>query len=315
MSAILNTFTGKNITPKNEAVIYDTAIGESGVFNGCALASLGSNQVSIAAGDGIIKGRKFTIEAETIACALATAGTMPGRIYLKMDLSNATTPLEIKTVVASTLPALVKDEDCNFTNGIYEVAIGTYTASTTAVSNLVPVFNQINLHAILKTKAEVTANTEPGRLADALVVKEIITSLNAPTVGTFIYDYQNGKPGCNTSPTRGADTFIPFNKPQIIPLVQLAAYGNTGSSATPKITFNAIDRTKLKIASITCNWASSIVPKVYVIADGTTIRTYNSNQSNVEIDISAYTSVSIQSWGTVGGYVFEVSSLTNVSVE
>ena len=181
MSAILNTFTGKNITPKNEAVIYDTAIGESGVFNGCALASLGSNQVSIAAGDGIIKGRKFTIEAETIACALATAGTMPGRIYLKMDLSNATTPLEIKTVVASTLPALVKDEDCNFTNGIYEVAIGTYTASTTAVSNLVPVFNQINLHAILKTKAEVTANTEPGRLADALVVKEIITNLNVVT--------------------------------------------------------------------------------------------------------------------------------------
>lgn len=178
MSAILNTFTGKNITPKNEAVIYDTAIGESGVFNGCALASLGSNQVSIAAGDGIIKGRKFTIEAETIACALATAGTMPGRIYLKMDLSNATTPLEIKTVVASTLPALVKDEDCNFTNGIYEVAIGTYTASTTAVSNLVPVFNQINLHAILKTKAEVTANTKPGRLADALVVKELITNLN-----------------------------------------------------------------------------------------------------------------------------------------
>ena len=219
MSAILNTFTGKNITPKNEAVIYDTAIGESGVFNGCALASLGSNQVSIAAGDGIIKGRKFTIEAETIACALATAGTMPGRIYLKMDLSNATTPLEIKTVVASTLPALVKDEDCNFTNGIYEVAIGTYTASTTAVSNLVPVFNQINLHAILKTKAEVTANTEPGRLADALVVKEIITNLNAEIdkkvysetekrVGTWI----DGKPlyrkTISTTITLGATTAV-----------------------------------------------------------------------------------------------------------
>lgn len=49
------------------------------------------------------------------------------------------------------------------------------------------------------------------------------TSLTAPTVGQFIYDYQNGKPGVNTSPTRGADTFVPFGK-KLIPLIpQLTA--------------------------------------------------------------------------------------------
>lgn len=41
-------------------------------------------------------------------------------------------------------------------------------------------------------------------------VDALNNSLNAPTVGQFIYDYQNGVAGYNTESDRGADTFHPF---------------------------------------------------------------------------------------------------------
>lgn len=179
MSIILNTFTGNQAIAKFEAMIMDAAIGESGFLDGCDITYIGTNQVSIPASNGIIKGRKFTIQAETKACALASSGSMPGRIYLHMDLSDSVNPLQILSVAAATLPALVMDEECNFTTGIYEVEIATYTASTTAISNLTLTYNTINPRMLLKSIEEVSANTEAGRLADALVVKELITNLNA----------------------------------------------------------------------------------------------------------------------------------------
>lgn len=45
----------------------------------------------------------------------------------------------------------------------------------------------------------------------------INTSLTAPTVGMFIYDYQDGQCGYNTDPSRGADTFRPFSgAPEVV---------------------------------------------------------------------------------------------------
>lgn len=54
----------------------------------------------------------------------------------------------------------------------------------------------------------------------------IITSLTAPTADMFIYDYQDGKYGYNTDPSRGADTFHPFSS-GITAVDSLFGYTNT----------------------------------------------------------------------------------------
>lgn len=60
-------------------------------------------------------------------------------------------------------------------------------------------------------KEGVEANTEAGKyVADAMVVKEVIDSLEFPDGTQFYADMQDGKPGFNTDPERGADTFVPF---------------------------------------------------------------------------------------------------------
>lgn len=63
---------------------------------------------------------------------------------------------------------------------------------------------------ILSTKEELEANTEAGKVVDALVVKDINGSLESNNEH-FYYDVQNGVRGFNTDPARGADTFHPFN--------------------------------------------------------------------------------------------------------
>lgn len=65
---------------------------------------------------------------------------------------------------------------------------------------------------ILDTVEEVEANTDEGYLMGARAGAELINDLAFPDGTKFYPDKQNGKYGFNTSPARGADTFIPFFK-------------------------------------------------------------------------------------------------------
>lgn len=68
---------------------------------------------------------------------------------------------------------------------------------------------------ILDTPEEIEANTETGKSAGALALKEIAGSLSENSQfpdGTGFYpDIQNGVRGYNTDAARGADTFTPFS--------------------------------------------------------------------------------------------------------
>lgn len=63
---------------------------------------------------------------------------------------------------------------------------------------------------IIDDREELEANTEKGMLVDALVVKDLNDSLKFPDGTQFYADIKDGKPGFNTDPERGADTFVPF---------------------------------------------------------------------------------------------------------
>ena len=64
---------------------------------------------------------------------------------------------------------------------------------------------------ILSTKEELQANTESGKVVDALVVKDINSSLiDSNTTETFNFGSLNGVRGFFTNPSRADDSFIPF---------------------------------------------------------------------------------------------------------
>lgn len=144
MSVELVTFDGGNLSPKRDAV-WRKNTQVDGVIYGCELTHLGSNQVQISAGWLNVRGRLVEVLQETILCELATTGTMDGRIYLKLDLADATTPAELLTVAATTLPDLEQDDDFNVTNGVWEMELGTYTASTTVISDLYSTYNSLEV--------------------------------------------------------------------------------------------------------------------------------------------------------------------------
>lgn len=89
---------------------------------------------------------------------------------------------------------------------------------------------------ILSTKEELEANTEAGKVVDALVVKDINSSLESNNEH-FYYDVQNGVRGFNTDPARGADTFYPFDKGKAYKITVVAVGGvwNPAGWISPRV--------------------------------------------------------------------------------
>lgn len=140
MGILLKQFNGSTVSAQDDAILYDLQINENGILRGCGLTFLGANQVRIAEGRGILKGRIFVIEEEILLVAMSNLGTRDGRIFLHMDLLNTEEPIKIQTVVANKLPAIIENENCNYESGIYEMELATYSANEIAISNLLTTF-------------------------------------------------------------------------------------------------------------------------------------------------------------------------------
>ena len=142
VSLNLVTFSGGTVAPKTDGIIYDSAIGQCGVFYGCNVTADG-NTVYVSSGYGIIRGRFFEMNDSSVAVTLSSSKTLSGRIYLRLDLSNATAPLQLLAVTGSTLPDLTQEEDANFTNGVWEMELATFDSSTSSVDNVVETYETI----------------------------------------------------------------------------------------------------------------------------------------------------------------------------
>lgn len=185
MSVILKQFDGGAISPRDDAILYNSIIQRNGIFNGCEITHLGANQVKITAGRGIIKGRTFEIEEMTVNCQLASYGTQKGRMYLRMELSNLETPIQIKTVAATSLPDLVQEEDCNYTNGVYEMELCTYNVTDVLISGIKMTYDAIDTaFPIARSLEEAEGVTDPDVLANALSVGQLSRELLGHIVWT-----------------------------------------------------------------------------------------------------------------------------------
>lgn len=131
----LHTIDGGTVNAINDALLYDFIIGQNGIATGATVTSEGALLLHIDSGWGVIKGRIFSIEAETVSATPSTSGTVKGRLILQIDITNTTDPITFVTQAAATLPAL-QQEDINNNGTIYQLPIATYDVNEVAVSNL-----------------------------------------------------------------------------------------------------------------------------------------------------------------------------------
>ena len=135
----LVTYAGSTVTPQDDALVYEMAVGQNGIISGCAITLKNNNTLHIAAGHGIVCGRKFSIVESDITVLLTTGDTQSGRVYVHLDLSNTTDPIQILTETGSLLTEPIQQEDVNISNGIYEFNLATFTIDALTIADLVDV--------------------------------------------------------------------------------------------------------------------------------------------------------------------------------
>ncbi len=139
---VLKTFKGGNVTPQDDAIIYQTAIPGAGIFKGCEVTVARGNVLHISQGFGMIKGRFFEMYENEISVQLADTGvTLKGRVYIHLDLSNADEPISIKTITTDNLPSLDTDSNINYNNSIYELELAVFTVDSVSIQNLNQTFS------------------------------------------------------------------------------------------------------------------------------------------------------------------------------
>lgn len=139
----LVTFAAQTVTPQDDALVYESALGAGGIIYGGEVTAKNANTLHMNAGHGVICGRKFTIFDSDIPVTLSSSGDLLGRLYIHLDLSNASDPIEVLVETGQTLSPLVQDEDVNIVNGIYDMNIASFNVSTSAISGLRNVYPKI----------------------------------------------------------------------------------------------------------------------------------------------------------------------------
>lgn len=139
MGINLVTFAGSTVTPQDDALLYEAAITGSGMIYGGAVTVKNANTLHVDAGHGVICGRKFTIEETDISISLTASGTLNGRLYIHLDLSDVDEPISLLSETAASLTPVVQDTDININNGVYEINIATFTVDTATIADLVDV--------------------------------------------------------------------------------------------------------------------------------------------------------------------------------
>lgn len=142
---VLKTFAAGDdgqgtVTPQDDALIYQNAIPMNGIFSGATVTLSEANVLHIAAGFGIIGGRFFEINESDITVELSSSGTLLGRLYIHLELTNADVPISINVATGASLPALVGDPDLNINDGAFDLELATFSVSEVTISDIVNTF-------------------------------------------------------------------------------------------------------------------------------------------------------------------------------
>ncbi len=177
----LKTYKGGNVTPQDDAIIYETAIPGSGIFKGCEVTYARGNVLHISQGFGMIRGRFFEVYETEIDVRLADVGeTLQGRVYIHLDLSNADEPIKILAQAAAELPPLDADVNINYNNSSYDLELAIFTVSSAGLDGLTKVFST------LKAGSGGGGGGETLTRATSYSVGDTVSVAGAPGWATFV---------------------------------------------------------------------------------------------------------------------------------
>lgn len=153
----LITYAEQTVTPMNDAILQDVEVGQSGILYGVSISASG-NIISITGGYGVIKGRLFELSSSSITVQLSSGSTLSGRLHIRLDLSNQSEPISIITQTGSSIAELTKEDDANYTNGIYEMELATFSVTTTEIANVVETYTRIRGGITVVSEANTSLN-------------------------------------------------------------------------------------------------------------------------------------------------------------
>lgn len=138
MSINLVRYEGNTVLPRNDVDLMKRIFTVNGFLSGCELSHLGNNLIRITSGKGIIQGGDFEIMQEDIQVVLPSGSVGNGYLYIKVDLSDTTTPIKILSILTDegTAPAWVQDVNFYETNGVYELPILRYVCTNTSITSI-----------------------------------------------------------------------------------------------------------------------------------------------------------------------------------
>lgn len=178
----LKTYKGGNVTPQDDAIIYETAIPGSGIFKGCEVTYARGNVLHISQGFGMIRGRFFEVYETEVDVRLADVGeTLQGRVYIHLDLSNADEPIKILAQAAADLPPLDADVNINYNNSSYDLELAIFTVSSAGLSGLTKVFPTLKAGS-----GGGGGGGETLTRATSYAVGDAVTAVGAPGWATFV---------------------------------------------------------------------------------------------------------------------------------
>lgn len=176
---------GGIVTATDDRILYDYLVN-SGIVYGCEISYLGNNMIHINAGYGIIKGGLFEIEDHTEYVDYAESGAVNGQIYIHFDAA-ADDKIKIVKETSANPHQMIQNEDANFENGIYEIQLCTFRATTTALTLVRQTFvKSVMPIDVLDTLEAIEANTEANKAAGALALKALKNKVSSKGEATLL---------------------------------------------------------------------------------------------------------------------------------
>ena len=144
---------GQNVSPSDDGRLFDQIFND-GLFVDTTISALGTNNVSIGALYGVICGRDFTAEAQTVQVELPENddGTT-GYIYVEIDTSSD----DVITIGSALAPFTPTYEDINTNGAVVQMIIAEYSATSVAVTTISSVYKLAVLSATLNAIVEQNA--------------------------------------------------------------------------------------------------------------------------------------------------------------
>ena len=244
MGIRLVTFYNSTVTPQDDALIYENALPASGMIYGGNVTIKNANTLHISAGHGALCGRKFTIEEDDIPIILTSSGTLNGRLYIHMDLSDTGEPISLEVERANVLTPVVQQSNVNINDGIYEINLATFTISTSTVSDLNYVAPFIR---DLDAREVIIAPVEPTNIASSnyAIGRRLILNKVLYRVTAAITAGQTITPGTNVTESNSVEEQIEANLSSI----------------------NSINNNKLNQTVIATRQSNLVASKAYVIGE------------------------------------------------